>query len=120
MNMDERERRFLEKIRSELDAGAENLDRETLRRLHGARVTALAEVERRRTGWLRIPRWVTAGGVATAAVVVVAVSIWLAEPRQTLPARQAEDLEILTAQEHLEMYKDLEFYRWLADADNGR
>ncbi len=120
MNLDERERYFLEKARNELDSAAENLDEETVRRLRGARFTALAEAERRGIGWLRIPRWMTAGGLATVAVVGVAVSIWLGEPRHTLPARQAEDVEILTASEHLDMYKDLEFYRWLADADNGR
>jgi anti-sigma-K factor RskA len=110
----------VEKIRTELDAGAENLAPETLLRLREARFNAVAEAERKRARWFSLPRWATAGGLASLAVMVVAVSIWVSASRQTLPARQPEDVEILTAHEHLDMYKDLEFYRWLADLDNEK
>ena len=62
----------------------------------------------------------TAGGLATAMVLVVAVSVWFGNTRERLPVRQAEDVEILTAQENLDISRDLEFYRWLACADNER
>jgi hypothetical protein len=120
MSMEEKERLLREKVRNELDASVADLDRETLRRLREARFSALAEAERRRALRLQIPRWVTAGGLATVAVVVVVLSIWLAEPRLSLPVKQPEDVDILTAHEHLDMYKDLEFYRWLADMDDER
>jgi hypothetical protein len=120
MSVDERERLLLEKVKNELDTSVAELDRETLRRLREARVSALDLAERRHARRIQIPRWLTAGSLATVAVMVVAVSIWIAEPRQGLPVKQPEDMEILTAHEHLDMYKDLEFYRWLADMDNER
>jgi hypothetical protein len=117
MNADEREELFLEKVRKELDAGAEELDGETLVRLRQARCKAVEGAGRR--GWWRaaVPRWVTAGGLAAAAVLVVAVSIWFSASNERFPVRQAEDVEMLTAQENLDISRDLEFYRWLAAAD---
>jgi anti-sigma-K factor RskA len=120
MNLDEREKIFVERIRNELDATVENLTPETLLRLREARFNAVAGAEKRRAHWFAFPRWATAGGLASLAVMVVAVSIWVSASRQTLPARQPEDVEILTSHEHLDMYKDLEFYRWLADVDNEK
>lgn len=117
---DERERLFLEKARKELDAGAENLDAETLLRLRQARLRAVEEAGRRRWWRLAVPRWVTAGGLATAIMLVVAVSVWFNASQERLPVRQAEDVEIVTAQENLDISKDLEFYRWLAAADHER
>ncbi len=120
MNMDERERKLREKARKELDASIEGLDRQTLARLREARCAALAAAENKRVRWPSFPKWATAGGLASIAVMVVAVSLWHSASRQSLPVKQADDVEIITSQEHLEMYKDLEFYRWLADVDNGQ
>jgi hypothetical protein len=120
MNADEREKLFLEKVRKELDAGAEELDRETLLRLRQARLKAVEEAGRRRWWRPAVPRWMTAGGLATAVVLTVAVSVWFSVSREGLPVRQAEDMEILTAQENLDISNDLEFYRWLAVADHER
>ena len=65
------------------------------------------------------PRWRdTAGGLTTVASHGVAVSLWFGGSRQNLPLRQPDEVEILTAQEHLELYEDLEFFRWLAAEDS--
>jgi hypothetical protein len=120
MNGDEREKLFLERIEKELDAGAENLGHDVLLRLKKARRTALEEAEKRAGRRFFVPKWVTAGGLATAMVMVMAVSFWYKSAPEGIPVRQAEDVEILTAQENLDIYKDLDFYRWLAAADNGR
>lgn len=120
MNDDEREKLFLEKVRKELDAGLAGLDEVTVARLRQARLRAQEESGRRRWWRLAVPRWATAGGLATAAVLAVAVSTWFNASREGLPVRQAEDVEIITAQENLDISKDLEFYRWLACADNER
>ncbi len=123
MKTDDREKTMTERIKRELDGEAARLDPGTLGRLREGRQRALAGVgrERRRLFALPfVPRWVTAGGLAATAVVVLAVSFWVATPRVPLPARQPEDLEILTSQEHLDLYADLEFYRWLAADDEAR
>lgn len=118
MNAEEREKVFLDETRKKLDAAAGELDAETLLRLRQARLKAVEEAGRRR--WWLVPKWVTAGGLATAMVLVVAVSVWFNASKERMPARQAEDVEILTAQETMDISKDLEFYRWLAAADNER
>lgn len=119
MNRDEREKLFLESVKRELDAGVERLDEKTLLCLRKARQRALAEAENSRWRFV-VPRWLTAGGLATAMLVVVAVSFWPRAPREGFPVRQAEDVEILAAQENLDISRDLDFYCWLTAVDNER
>ena len=120
MNDDEREKLFLEQVRNELDAGLAGLDEDALARLRQSRLRALEESGRSRWWWLAVPRWATAGGLATAVMLAVAVSVWFNASKEGLPVRQTEDLEILTVQENLDISKDLDFYHWLACADNER
>ena len=119
MTGDEQEKRFLEQVKRDLDDGADNLDEATLLRLRHARQQALAAAERKRW-WFVVPKWVTAGGIATAMVLVVAVSFWYRGGREGIPLYHTEDVEILVAQENMEISKDLEFYRWLTAVDNER
>ncbi len=114
MKTEERDRELLETVRATLDASTENLDDGTLRRLRRGRLDAL-EAARAGHQPFFLPRWVTAGGVATVAVLGVAASVWLSSSRPALPEKQVEDLEIITAKEQLDLYADLEFYRWLAE-----
>ncbi len=114
MNMEERDRDLLDRVRTALDKSAGNLDDATVRRLRRKRLDALEAAGAGRQTFF-LPRWVTAGGVATVAVLGVAVSVWLSASRPVLPDKQVEDLEIITAKEHLDFYADLEFYRWLAE-----
>jgi len=118
-NSEEAEKVFLEKVKKELDAVAEDIDALTSARLQSVRMRALDEAERRKGVSFIIPRWMTAGGIATVCAVVVAVSIWFTT-RQGLPTNHPEDVEILAAQEQLDLYKDLDFYKWLASAENDR
>lgn len=123
MKNDDRDRITTEKIRQKLDAGASRLDAGTLARLQEARLRALTSARRDRRGRLSlpfVPRWMTAGGLAAAAVVILSVSFWVATPRTPLPIQQTDEVEILTSQEHLDLYADLEFYRWLAADDQSR
>lgn len=114
MNTEERDRELLDRVRATLDGSTENLDAATLRRLRQSRFEALEAAGAGRRSFFR-PRWVTAGGVATVAVLGVAASLWLSASRPVLPEKQVEDLEIITAKEQLDLYADLEFYRWLAE-----
>ena len=116
MSKESPDKEFLNGIRETLDASVDNLDEQTLLRLRRIRLDVLeSAVKRRRL--FGMPRWVTAGGFATVAVVAVTISIWLTSSQQRLPVRHVEEVEILTTQEHLELYKDLDFYRWLSDAE---
>ncbi len=118
-SIDEQEKAFLEKVKRELDAAADDLDTLTQARLRSFRMRAMDEAERRKGIRFIIPRWLTAGGIATVCAMVVAVSIWFGT-KQSLPTNHPEDLEILAAQEQLDLYKDLDFYTWLAAVDNDR
>ena len=106
------DKKFLDGIRETLDRNTEALDEETLLRLRRIRLEAQETAGRRRT-LFAVPRWLTAGGLATAAVVAVAVSVWTFSARQQLPASLPEDVEVLAIKDHLDLYEDLEFYRWL-------
>lgn len=109
---------FVEKVKIHLDASVETLEERTVSRLRQVRLDTLEAVEGRR--FFRIPRWVTASGFATLAVVVVAGSFWFADHRRNLAASNLEDIEIVAANDHIQLYEDLEFYRWLAAEDRSR
>jgi hypothetical protein len=107
------EEKFLTEVRKTLDRSTESLDQETLRRLRSARFEALEGVGAGRLSWFRLHRWITAGGLTTITVLALGISLRLGSPVQNPPLRQPGDLEILTSQDQLDLYKDLDFYRWL-------
>lgn len=128
----EPERRFAEAATRLLRQSAEELDAATLSRLNRARQAALAELER----GSRRPAWVPFGwrpAVAMAAVAVVAVVLSSGRvpltPRDASPPApvaaetplghvdHAGEIELMLADENLEMLEDLDFYDWL-DAGN--
>ena len=55
-------------------------------------------------------------GFATAAVLLVMVMNWHPS-HPAAPENRLEELELVAQQGSLEMYKDLDFYRWLAKND---
>ena len=117
------EEEFQAEVRKTLDLTTEALDQETLRRLRAARFEALELAGAGRVSWFGLHRWLTAGGLTTVTVLALGISLWIVAPRQNLlPVRQPDEVEILTSQDQLDLYKDLEFYRWLeADASvDGR
>ncbi|AJE02702.1 hypothetical protein [Geobacter pickeringii] len=116
MNRDERNDRLIEAVRAHLEEREASLDARTAARLREMRFAAVEEAGRRR--WFAgIPRWATAGGLATIAVAVVATSLWLADVRREKAVAGIDDMEIITTQEHIQLYEDLDFYRWLAEQD---
>ena len=120
--LSEKEARFLEKARQGLLASEEQLDAITASRLRDARRKAVEAAGVRGKGFLRIPNWARIGGVATAAAAVIVFMIWHDTPRQDLPVRNADDLEIVLnvdSADIMDLYEDLDFYEWLAGAGNG-
>jgi len=116
---------LVERIRRRLDQDVNGLDSATLSRLEQARRLALAAVAQPRRRWWRMT-WVAsrpardwlvpAGAFASVVATVVAVTLMVMEPGSGL-AREADDLELLTAGEELELYENLEFYQWLQDRE---
>ncbi|GMQ75028.1 MAG: hypothetical protein BMS9Abin01_0271 [Gammaproteobacteria bacterium] len=115
----------IEGIRRRLDEQADGLDSATLSRLARARRLALAAEVQPRRRWRRLIRlsdrpagdWlVPAGAFASVLATAVALTLMVAEPGNG-GARAMDDLELLTAGEELELYENLEFYRWLQDRE---
>jgi hypothetical protein len=115
------ERQFVARARASLEARSQQLSPAQAGRLRAARRTALAGSRRHR---YRI--WLPA--TATAMVVALAL-LFTGLPRQDAEPplslahnafeQSAEDLEMLTRDEPLELYRDLDFYYWLAQ-EGGR
>ena len=113
----EREIRFLNQVRSELDREAEHLDIETTARLRRIRHAALEQLDTARFDWwrlLRLPAIALATGAIIAAVVLTDY-----RSARLLPDRQTvADLEILASDDHMDLFDDLEFYSWLAETED--
>ena len=119
MNANDREKHFLEKVEGLLNEGVENLDSQTGRRLAHIRIKALEAAREKRSGFFTPLRWVMVGGFATATMAAVALFFWLNTSPGDLPVKQVEDFEIITSQERIDFYQNLDFYRWLATKENG-
>lgn len=104
-------------IVEELEASAEGLDPLLVARLDRARRAA---VERGLTGRRRffpVPqRWLLVGA-GTAMAMMLALSFRQNPPQSPMAARDVEEVEILTAQEQMDIVKDQEFYRWLEERE---
>lgn len=103
-------------IKQELDAGLDRLDPAIAARLQESRSKALEQTTRR-PFWewlLGHPRQLA--GFATAALLLVLVVHW--NPLHPVtPENRIEEMELVAQQGSLDMYKDLDFYAWLAKAD---
>jgi hypothetical protein len=100
-------------IRKELDRSCDALDGYTLSRLHRMRSAALVRPQSR---WksLLLPF----SGLVTACALVLVVNVALRSagvPAEGAGEAALEDIEMLTANESLDLYEDYEFYQWLAE-----
>jgi len=104
---------FLERTKDLLNRSTQNLDSATRQRLAHIRVKALSAFEEKPAGFFLPLRWLTFGSLATAAIAAVGLFFFLKSSPGDFPARQIEDFEIITSQERIDFYQDLEFYRWM-------
>ena len=111
---------WLDQARTLLDDSAAGLDAATLSRLNRARQGALAQ--RRRTA---PRRWMLPAGLASACLALFVALAWHAllpsGALQELPINSRNvanaDMDLVSSDDSLEMYQDLEFYAWLEAQD---
>jgi hypothetical protein len=107
--MHEDDARLIAEVRRALDEGATHLDAATRARLAQARGRAQA---RRPARW---HWWLPAGGAVLASLLVAAV--WLGQPAP-VPGNGLDsvtDFELLTANDDLELFEQMDFYQWLEE-----
>lgn len=109
---------FLEKVQDILDQGTENLGSRTERRLQDIRGQALMDAGEKRSRFLHSRRWVLVGSFATLTLAAAAFFFWLSPSVPPPPTGEIEDLEIITSQERIDFYQNLDFYRWLGSKEN--
>jgi hypothetical protein len=110
------ENSWLAQAKAMLDQSADGLDAATLSRLNRARQAALAQ---------RAPprRWLLPAGMAAASVLVLAALIGRGYLPSVVPGAQefpltaktaaSSDIDLVSSDDSLEFYQDLEFYAWL-------
>ncbi len=102
------DRRIAEQTRTLLDEKLAALDAPTLSRLNRRRQRALEQALGPRRYWL------PAGLVTAAAALVLAIAVIVRPPAPVEDAAAPfEDLDLLVADESLDMLAELEFYVWL-------
>ena len=108
-----------QKSKALFDEHLTRLDAATLSRLNQARQTALDELDKPGVRSLR-GRWLPLA--AAASVSALALAVYLQGGSQMggeIPDAAVSDLEILLAEDSLELYEELDFYLWLEEADLG-
>lgn len=107
MNDDQKnEARFVAALKRELDRGTETLDEMTLVRLRAARLRALDARPRPRA-------WLLVGGLAGTGLAAALVAVLLMTPAAP-PITGLEQFDMLSENDSIDLYDNLEFYRWLA------
>ena len=102
------ETEFTENVKQALDDQAEQLDSMTLRRLSQARIQAVESVERRHKHY-----WKPVTAFAFSLLLVLAVVLWPQQQGLNEFTSTVEDLDLLVADDSLQLYEELEFYQWL-------
>ena len=106
-----------------LDDTVAKTDGHTQSKLRQARAHAIEKgLANSRPFYLR--PWLPAG-IALASVAMLVILLVPLQPEQggniqdNVPALVAEDLDMLSQPEELELYEDLEFYRWMSASEMG-
>ncbi|MDE1887249.1 MAG: hypothetical protein KGL00_00280 [Gammaproteobacteria bacterium] len=113
---EEIDNRLLANARAAFRNSVASLDGATLRRLREARERALRQTRTPPVFWRR-PVW--GASLSAAAIVIAAVVgglVWWnlnSQPSVPFAANNGEDMAIVLSNDNLDMYADMDFYRWL-------
>lgn len=114
--MNEKDAKFLEDVRRQLDHSVADLDPEIARRLAGVRSRAIEAAE----DGSRISWWRWSTGFASFAVLVMIFLFGLPGQKPQVAPPDLMSLQVLSGQEPLDFFKqDLEFYQWLSEVMNN-
>jgi len=116
---------WIAKARILLDESAAGLDAPTLSRLNRARQAALAGGRPR-----AVRSWFLPTGLAGVCVLLLAVAAWVSYtppgaaglpvlPLTASASSNSSDIDLVSGDDSLELYQDLEFYAWLDAQDQG-
>ena len=108
---------FLHKAHTAFVDSLSRLDARVLGRLREARARALAAVQRH-PPWWRARSWTLPTGAAAVVLAAVACGIlwWNQNSQPVVPfaaGNNTEDMAIVLGNDNLDMYADMDFYRWL-------
>lgn len=110
------ETEFLEQARRVFAASVTRLDADTLMRLRAARYRAVEAAGRRPAFVLKRPWALPAGAVAILFVAAVGGFLWwnqASQPAVPFATSNGDDMAIVLGNDNLDMYADMDFYRWL-------
>ena len=110
MKQDNKDQAFLDNTRRVLDNSVDAIDEETSSRLRQIRYQALNNKAEKNYGLIPYSAF-----AATAAVLVLTITIWLTQAPDINDELVLQDISILTSTEELDFYQQLEFYNWLDD-----
>lgn len=102
---------LLERVRSELDRGCDSLDGRTCSRLTSIRHAAVEQA----LGYGRQQQWLSWASLSSAFCLLLVVLMAQYFLRPAAEPEVLEDLELLSSEQGLEFYENLEFYQWLAE-----
>ena len=112
----EAENLMLDKARAAFRESVTALDAGTVARLRAARECALQQARMPAAFWRR-PLWSLPLGAAAIVLAVVAGGLlwWNLNSQPSVPfaASNGEDMAIVLSNDNLDMYADMDFYRWL-------
>jgi len=114
---EERQRQFTQTAKRLLDETAAHLNGDTLSRLQRARNRALA-ARNKPMPLFRRP-WPMTGMIASAltAVALVVFVVNGSLRQEAVETNPVADLGLLTAEESLEFFEDIDFYQWLSTVE---
>lgn len=99
---------FIQEVKEQLDLSLDGLDRNTVFKINAARAKAL-DAKTGSKGW-KLP---LTGIASAAAVIVIALGIFNSS-ETGLKENDIEIVEMLSSDQGMELYENLEFYTWLA------
>jgi len=113
MQESQADQEFVKDIRQQLDRSCEQLDASTLSRLNRVRHAALESAASPLGRWGNV-----FASVMLTSVLLVAFAFYLVPADEIVPANpdltELEAMEILSDEESLDFYEDIEFYQWLS------
>ena len=108
---------FVERVRAALDDDAEHMDAATRSRLNRIRQATLDQAAAPRAVWpTSLFKW-SAPALAMAALVAVVYTTTYRPMPLDQEFATIEDLEIIAADDQLDLFEELDFYTWLAEVE---